>query len=243
MIGIIVEVALSWVILRFFTKQNLNVLGLVPARKSLAEFGLGLLMAATMSLLYYQLTAIASGSYWMLNESYSFKIFIQSLWYVTKSVLFEEFLFRGALLYILILRLGGLKACWISAIAFGVYHWFSYGIIGNLQPMIFVFLLTGTWGLMFAYAYAKTGSMLLPIALHLGWNVVNLIVFSQGNIGDQLLIGMGGKPLEGMMSLAMFILQWLGLPAIVFGYFKYRVSINKRVSTNKMVETIEDNKP
>ncbi|MEQ6169094.1 type II CAAX endopeptidase family protein [Ekhidna sp. MALMAid0563] len=236
MIGIVIEVALSWVVLRFLARKNLKVLGLTPTKKSLAEFGLGLLVASTMCLLYYQLTAIASGSYWTLNESYSFNAFIQSFWYVTKSVLFEEFIFRGAILYVLISRIGAKKACWISAISFGVYHWFSYGIIGNLQPMIFVFLLTATWGLMFAYAYAKTESMLLPIALHFGWNAVNLIVFSQGNIGDQLLVGVGGKPLDGMVSLAMFILQWLGLPVIVFLYLKFNHS------TNKVEKAVKDDK-
>ena len=61
MIGIVVEVALSWVILRYMAKKDLKVLGLTPTKKSLAEFGLGLLVASTMCLLYYQLTAIASG--------------------------------------------------------------------------------------------------------------------------------------------------------------------------------------
>ena len=107
-----------------------------------------------------------------------------------------------------------------SALAFGVYHWFSYGIIGHPVQMFFVFLLTGTWGLMFAYAYALTKSMLLPIALHLGWNAVNLLVFSQGSIGDQLFVGVGGEEIEGWVSLGLFALQCMGVPVVVFFYLR-----------------------
>ena len=89
---------------------------------------------------------------------------------------------------------------------------------------------------MFAYAFAKTGSMLLPIALHLGWNSVHLIVFSQGSIGDQLLIGVGGEPLSGVVSLAVFLLQWLGLPMIVLIYLRFWPS------ADKMKKSIEHNK-
>ncbi|WP_420315715.1 CPBP family intramembrane glutamic endopeptidase [Ekhidna sp.] len=227
MLGIIVEIALSWVILRYFARKDLKVLGLTPKKSRMIGFSLGFAISAIMCAFYYQLVALLSGAHWILNKSFGFYDFLQSFWWVTKSVLFEEFIFRGALLYVLISRLGVAKACWISAIAFGGYHWFSYGIIGNPQQMIFVFLLTGTWGLMFAHSFAKTGSMLLPIALHLAWNAVNLIVFSQGSIGDQLLTDVGGEPLDGMVSLAVFVLQWLGLPTIVFIYLKFRLLPSK----------------
>ncbi|WP_425391883.1 CPBP family intramembrane glutamic endopeptidase [Ekhidna sp.] len=236
MIGIVVELALSWVILRYLAKQDLKVLGLVPTKNQLRLFVLGLAASAIMCALYYHSVALISGAHWEMNEHYGFSTFINSLWYALKSVLFEEFIFRGAVLYLLISRIGMNKSCWISAVVFGMYHWFSYGIIGNPQQMIFVFLLTGTWGLMFAYAFAKTGSILSPIALHLGWNAISMIVFSQGNTGDQLLIGVGGEPLEGMVSLALFILQWLGLPVIVFLYLKCNPS------TNKVEKAVKDDK-
>lgn len=221
MIGILVEVAISWIILRYATKKNLHALGLIPNKKTALEFALGFAMSATICVFYFQLQMQLSGGHWKLNESFGFYDFLASFWWVAKSVLFEEFIFRGAILYVLIRRIGLSKACWLSAVAFGVYHWFSYGIIGNPQQMFFVFLLTGTWGLMFAYSFAKTQSMLLPIALHLGWNSINLIVFSQGTIGDQLLVGVGGEMLNGITSLGVFVLQWLGLPLILFIYFRF----------------------
>ncbi|NNK76373.1 MAG: CPBP family intramembrane metalloprotease, partial [Maribacter sp.] len=78
--------------------------------------------------------------------------------------MFEELIFRGAILYILIKKIGVNWACIISAIAFGIYHWFSYQMFGRgMIPMIYVFLLTGAAGWMFAYAFARTRSIYAPL--------------------------------------------------------------------------------
>ena len=50
----------------------------------------------------------------------------------------------------------------IDAAAFGMYHWFSYGVVGNPVAMIYVFLLTGAFGLMWARAFVVTGSVAAP---------------------------------------------------------------------------------
>ncbi len=111
---------------------------------------------------------------------------LKGLWYVFKSVLFEELLFRGALLYILIKRIGPAKAVLISAIAFGIYHWFTIGF-GKPTQMAYIFLVMGLAGYAFAKAFGKTGTILLPFALHFGFNVAIMILFSQNSgIGPQL---------------------------------------------------------
>ena len=103
-------------------------------------------------------------------------------------MLYEELIFRGVLLYILIKRLGVTKAILISAIAFGAYHWFSFNLLGSWLAMIYVFIITGIMGLILAYAYAKTLSMYIAIGFHLGWNFVNGFVFSRGPIGNGVFI-------------------------------------------------------
>jgi membrane protease YdiL (CAAX protease family) len=84
--------------------------------------------------------------------------------------------------------LGALKAIILSAIAFGVYHWFSFEVIGNPIQMLITFIITGTMGLVLAYGYSKTFSLYLPIGIHLGWNLTQIFIFSEGPIGNGLLI-------------------------------------------------------
>jgi membrane protease YdiL (CAAX protease family) len=64
-------------------------------------------------------------------------LFFDSFIYHLKSALTEDLAFRGALLYILIKKIGVQKGFFLSAITFGIYHWFSYGMInGPIIPLI-----------------------------------------------------------------------------------------------------------
>ncbi len=96
--------------------------------------------------------------------------------------------FSGVLLYILIKKLGASWAIIISAVAFGVYHWFSHELFGQPWQMAISFAITGIMGLVLAYGYAKTFSLYVPIAIHLGWNILQMVVFSGSTIGKQLLV-------------------------------------------------------
>lgn len=109
----------------------------------------------------------------------------------------------------------------LAAAAFGVYHWFSYGIIGNPVMMAFVFVLTGAFGFMLAVAFATTKSIALPIGLHLGWNVVSYVGFSTGPLGPGFLVpGNGAARMEatGLPSLLLNLLLPLVFVAGVCRY-------------------------
>jgi membrane protease YdiL (CAAX protease family) len=60
-------------------------------------------------------------------------LIVKGTWWTLFSVLYEELIFRGVVLYILIKRIGEVKAILISCIAFGIYHWFSYGLFWNIR--------------------------------------------------------------------------------------------------------------
>ncbi len=137
-----------------------------------------------------------------------------------KSVLFEELIFRGALLFIVIRKIGEVKACFLSAVCFGIYHWFSFGAFGNPVQMVFIFFMTGIAGLAFAFAFAKTKSLYFPIGLHLGWNLCTNILFSNGPMGQQLFIRENKNKQDGVLSLAIFLFQVAALPLITYGYLK-----------------------
>ncbi|NJW52425.1 CPBP family intramembrane glutamic endopeptidase [Salinimicrobium oceani] len=211
MAGIIAELLISWLLLWGVEKKSLLALGLFPVGKRAAQLLSGFFLAALLCLALQVLEKFISASNWVFNPhatpAYIFSMFYWDL----KSVLFEELIFRGAILYILLRRLGNRKGILISAIAFGIYHWFSFGIFGNLVPMLVIFIGTGLMGYALAHAFSRTGSIALPIGLHLGWNFTLNTIFSRGPLGDGLLLVKNGQLLSDYFSL---IGLWL-VPLVV----------------------------
>lgn len=188
MIGIIVQLAISWLIIWLYEKGNLSFMGLMPTKKRLLNFLLFFFVTIACATSGFLLRMLMAKQSWVLNPDLSFNLILNGIWFVIKSVLFEELIFRGVLLYILIRKLGAVKAIIISAIAFGIYHWFSHELWGNPAQMAIEFFITGAMGLVLAYGYAKTFSLYIPIAIHLGWNLVQMVIFSGDTIGQQIFI-------------------------------------------------------
>lgn len=220
MIGLLIELIISWIFLWLYDRSNLLVLGIGPNRKRMNNLMYGFFTASFLCVLYYLALANLAGNRLLLNEGFTAIQFLKSTGWTLKSVLFEELIFRGALLYIAIKKFGTPTACILSAISFGIYHWFSYGVFGNPSQMLIVFFTTGIWGLMFAYAFAKTKSLYLPLGLHFGWNLVYNVIFSKGPLGHQLLISSSEKKPEGILSLVFFILQIILLPVLTYLFLR-----------------------
>lgn len=220
MLGLIVELIISWLLLWIVYKQSLLVLGIVPTKSRLLNLVFGFLIAAACCSAYYLSFTVFVNHNWTLNNEFKGQAVLTSSWWTLESVLYEELIFRGALLYILIKRLGVKTACIISAVCFGIYHWFTSGVMGDPLQMTFVFVMTGIWGAMFAITFAKTKSLYLPIGLHFGWNFISTVVFSQGPLGNQLLIGSGGQKLGGVLSAGVFLFQIFAVPLITYWYLR-----------------------
>jgi len=203
MLGVIIQLLVSWLLLWLFEKRGLEVFGFYPTRKRLLGFALFFIITALCCSSDFIMRMIFAKQQWQLNPKLTAGLILSGAWWNLKSVLFEEFIFRGAIMYILIKKLGAIKAIIISSICFGIYHWFSHEVIGNPVQMAITFVVTGTMGLVYAYAYAKTFSLYFPIAIHLGWNLTSSVIFSTGIIGDQLLVPV--KP----------------VPEVTVGYFVY----------------------
>jgi membrane protease YdiL (CAAX protease family) len=176
---------------------------------------------AFFAVIYYLIFIIVLNAEVQINNSYSFPDFLNGSWWTLKSVLYEELLFRGALLFLAIKYFGKLRGIFLSSIVFGIYHWFSYNVFGDIPQMLSIFIITGVGGLVFAWAFVKTQSLYLPIGLHFGWNLVSVVVFSQGPLGEQLLISSTHNTLEGWWILISFLYQILILPAATFFILKY----------------------
>ena len=224
MLGLVVAALLSWALLRWVAKEPIAVLGVAPNRQRLKECLVGMVFMAGIAVVNFTWQAHFKEISYRINPDYGLLDFLGGSFWIFKAVVFEELAFRGAFLYLLIKRIGVVKACLISSMVFGVYHWFSYELFGSrLVLMVYVFLVTGCGGWMFAFAYAKTRSLFAPAGLHLGWNLVTAIVFSAGPIGDQWLLQQGEAVEAGdWVTLLFFSLQAIIAPGIATWYLQTR---------------------
>lgn len=215
---------ISWLLLRIEDKR-LDALGFNAPQLRLRQFGAGLALAAAVAGIQQLGYAYSLGTTWLPNPDLSAGLLLDSLRWNLNSVLYEELVFRGYLLYQALRHLGERRALALDAFAFGVYHWFSYGVIGNPVAMAYVLVNTGLFGLMFAMAFTRTGSLALPVGLHLGWNLATNVVFSAGPLGATLLVAANGaQRLKATGSLGMllkFVLPLL-LVALVCTFLRRR---------------------
>lgn len=227
---------ISWLVLAVFARERITVLGIVPNRRRGLEFLIGLLLMAAIAVVNFTWQAYLQGGSYQVNPDYGLGKLLGSSYWVLQAVVLEELVFRGVFLYLLIRYVGVVKACLISAVIFGVYHWFSYGVFGSrLVLMAYIFLVTGCSGWMFAFAFAKTQSLYAPVGLHLGWNLVAAIVFSSGPLGEQWLIKSGAAvPQTGWQTLLFFSLQAIIVPGLVTWYLqkKYQPSSKRKFQQN-----------
>jgi uncharacterized protein len=221
MIFIFATLTVSWLLLWSYERRHVGVLGISPTLSRLEQLLFGFGSSSIVACIGFYTIAVITSSTLTFNPDFTIASSVASAWWMFKSVLTEELLFRGALLYIAIRLIGVHRACLLSAVGFGIYHWFSYGVIGDPIQMIYVFLLTGAAGVMFAYAFAYTGALYLPIGLHLGWNIAAVVIFSQGPLGDQMLVVQDGRQV-GWLTIPFFIYQVSVLPLIGFFYMKLR---------------------
>lgn len=230
MLGIIVVLIISWLLLWLFSREHLTVLGIEPNSQRLKEFSVGLILMGLFCLINLLGQSYFKEISYVRNSDYGFQEAINGVWWTFKAALFEELIFRGAILYILIKKIGINWACVLSAILFGIYHWFSYGMFGQgIVPMIYVFLLTGAGGWVFAIAFAKTKSLYAPLGLHFGWIVVSIVVLSAGPLGNSLFVTEGDAiELSSWLQYFFFLWQALIVPGIVTWYL-----IKKYVITQK----------
>lgn len=224
MAGIIVQLIISWVLLWWIEKQNLLALGVRPTADRVKQFGLGFGIGLVFLSCFFLFTAHLVNHPYIVNSAYAVRDFIGSVRYVVQSVLFEELIFRGAILYILIRRVGPVKTILVSAVAFGIYHWFSFNLFGQPMNMILIFVGTGVMGYVLALAFYRTKSLYLPIALHLGYNFTSMIVFSSDkSIGPQLLVRGDATGIVDpgfIVSLFVTLVYFTGFPLLAYLYVR-----------------------
>lgn len=187
MLGLLVIIVISWILLRFFENKNIDVLGVIPSVNGVSLFFIGFLVVTLIVLINVYIENNILKVEWKLN-SINYTSVFNAFVYHLKSALTEDLVFRGAILYILIHRIGATKAILLSAIIFGVYHWFSYGIIGErIILLAYVLILTGFTGYVWAFTFYKTKSIMMGLGFHLGYNLIMSCFFESQPYGELIM--------------------------------------------------------
>ena len=207
-------ILISWFSIYLFEKRNILRSWLTPANQRLKEFTLGFILMGILCLISQLFFSLLNDISWAVSGDITFTQFLSASLADLNGVLIEELVFRGVLLYGLIKFTSEKTGVMISAAAFGIFHWFSYGVLGNIPGMTLVFITTGLMGYVFAKAYVKTESIILPVGLHFGWNWINGSIFSNGISGTVLLVRDQMVPLEGYFALISF-LWYVMIPLVV----------------------------
>lgn len=223
MLQLIVLILVSWLIVWLLEKQNLSVLGFYPTKERLKYFSLLFIVSSTLSASYFLLRMHIAKEKYVLSPELNFNSIFIEIWYQCRTVLTEELICRGVLLYILIKKLGNSKAILISAVTFALLHWFNSGVWGNILQMSLVFLFTFFMGLLLAYSYAKTYSLLIPFALHFGWNLMQNYIFPDQAAGNHIFILQEAPPEVTISYFSFFtMLLFPKIAVILANYFIIR---------------------
>jgi len=226
-------IVISWFCIYLLEKRNILRSWLTPANQRLKEFAFGFILMGALCLISQLFFSLINDISWAVSADISLTKFLSASLADLNGVLIEELVFRGVLLYGLIKLTSAKTGIMVSAAAFGIFHWFSYGVLGNILGMTLVFITTGLMGYVFAKVYVKTESIVLPVGLHLGWNWINGSIFSNGISGTVLLVPDQIVPLEGYFALISF-LWYVMIPLVVlfsintnaFDRFRLRLSTN-----------------
>ena len=220
MLQLIGLILISWLLIWLFTKGNLTVLGLTPTTERLKYFIILFIVSCILSATAFLLRMNFAQEEYVLTPSLTISSVLLEIWHQFRTVLTEELICRGALLYILIKKIGQAKGLVITSAFFALLHWINAGVWGNLTQMIIVFTFTFAMGLLLAYSYAKTFSILLPFAIHFGWNLTQNYIFPDVATGNHIFILSTPPPEVTISYLAFFTMLLLPkISVLIVDYF------------------------
>lgn len=215
MLQIVALLAVSWFLTWLIEKRGLRVLGLWPGRYSFTYAGILFIVSALLAASAFLLRMYIAQEAYAPAQTLTAQSVLLETWYQFRTVLTEELLCRGALLYILIKRIGQVKAIVISSGLFAILHWINAGVWGNPGMMFLVFAFTFTMGLLLAYAYARTFSLLIPFAIHFGWNLVQNYIFPGTSTGNHIFILVEPPPVVTISYVAFYAMYLLPKIAVL----------------------------
>jgi membrane protease YdiL (CAAX protease family) len=159
----------AWICLRL-EGRSLSTLGLQVDMRFLRNWGLGTLAGAAMLSLSALLIWLGDGFH--LEQALAPEGSAAVLWKITRTLLalavFEELTFRGYPFQRALASLGAKPALFLFALLFVLVHLPNPGLSGTTFVLAVANLLLAS--LMLGLCYLRSGSLALPIGVHLGWN-------------------------------------------------------------------------
>lgn len=220
-------VALTWAFCHFVDRTSLRSLGL-QRQGWTTRLGAGLGLGMLLQLLIFLALVIAG---WLTAERAPWQPleFAVSLVAWTVISFNEELAFRGYIMQRLSVAWGMAAAVVASSVVFALIH----ALNPNVQPLAMVSLFVA--GLFLACGYLVTRSLWLPIGLHLGWNLAEVLLlgFPGSGVADpsiirsiprgpELMTGGAFGPEGGIVGLAAPL---IGIAILFFGY---RIALAKK---------------
>ena len=218
MIGLLVIIVISWGLLYLIEKKHISVLGIIPNKMHCIQFLIGFLFIGIIMLLWIYIETYIRAIIWQ-SKPISYRSLLGSLFYHFKSALTEDLVFRGAILYILIRKIGAKTGILISALSFGIYHVFSYGMsFEKIIPILYVVLVTGFTGYVWAYTFEKTKSVSMGFGFHVGNNFILSCFFPSPVFGELILNEVSGLGFQDWSWLFFYIAKGLfpGILTLLF---------------------------
>lgn len=238
MLGLLVIIVISWGLIYLFEKKRIDVIGIIPNSKRIIQFIGGFLFIMIVGLLNIFIESIVLNIDWKLNSVINYNSIFNAIVYHFKSALTEDLIFRGAILYLLIQRIGAKSALVIAALAFGIYHVFSYEIaFHKIILVLYVVIITGFVGYVWSYIFYKTKSIYMGLGLHLGVNLINTFFFESQPFGELIFTAVSRAELSEWNNFLFLIFK--GLFPTVLTFICFKVLYNNKIAFNQFVEQHE----
>jgi membrane protease YdiL (CAAX protease family) len=164
-------------------------IGLLLDRRFFRDLTLGTLGGVSLICISALMVFAVGGFHLARTPGIGIPALLQGAWLYLAVGCFEEILFRGYAFQRTTRGLSFTWAQWMFAVFFAFAHWSNPGMHGATK--IWATLNISLAAVLLAFCWRRTGSLALPIGVHLGWN------WAQGNL---LGFGVSGTSNTGWWS-------------------------------------------
>jgi hypothetical protein len=169
--------------------RGLDSIGLRLDRRWAREAALGALLGFAL-MASTAIVARGFGAFhWVRGEGAGLLTALAGLWAYAAVAFNEELLFRGYAFFRLREGPGAFAALAVTSVLFAAAHWRNPGMTGATRVWACVNIALA--GVLLGLAAWRTGSLALPMGLHLGWN------WTQGSL---LGFGVSGTEAKGLLT-------------------------------------------